>query len=255
MAGRVMAGRMEGKVALISGGARGQGEAHGRLLAEEGAQVLLGDIRDQEGAEAVEAMQADGLDVAYTRLDVTSRADWDRAMETANDLYGGLHVLVNNAGIVGTTRSVTDETEDEWRRIVDVNQTAVFLGMQRAIPLMREAGGGSIINTSSVWGMVGTGDYIGYQATKGAVRMMTKSAAVTYAGENIRVNSVLPGLVMTPMIDDEPEDSIADLREQTPMKRGADPREISYGVLFLASDESSYVTGIDLVIDGGFLAQ
>ncbi len=255
MAGRVMAGRMEGKVALISGGARGQGEAHGRLLAEEGAQVLLGDIRDQEGAEAVEAMQADGLDVAYTRLDVTSRADWDRAMETANDLYGGLHVLVNNAGIVGTTRSVTDETEDEWRRIVDVNQTAIFLGMQRAIPLMREAGGGSIINTSSVWGMVGTGDYIGYQATKGAVRMMTKSAAVTYAGENIRVNSVLPGLVMTPMIDDEPEDSIADLREQTPMKRGADPREISYGVLFLASDESSYVTGIDLVIDGGFLAQ
>ncbi len=250
-----MAGRMEGKVALISGGARGQGEAHGRLLAEEGAQVLLGDIRDQEGAEAVEAMQADGLDVAYTRLDVTSRADWDRAMETANDLYGGLHVLVNNAGIVGTTRSVTDETEDEWRRIVDVNQTAIFLGMQRAIPLMREAGGGSIINTSSVWGMVGTGDYIGYQATKGAVRMMTKSAAVTYAGENIRVNSVLPGLVMTPMIDDEPEDSIADLREQTPMKRGADPREISYGVLFLASDESSYVTGIDLVIDGGFLAQ
>ncbi len=250
-----MAGRMEGKVALISGGARGQGEAHGRLLAEEGAQVLLGDIRDQEGAEAVEAMQADGLDVAYTRLDVTSRADWDRAMETANDLYGGLHVLVNNAGIVGTTRSVTDETEDEWRRIVDVNQTAIFLGMQRAIPLMREAGGGSIINTSSVWGMVGTGDYIGYQATKGAVRMMTKSAAVTYAGENIRVNSVLPGLVMTPMIDDEPEDSIADLRQQTPMKRGADPREISYGVLFLASDESSYVTGIDLVIDGGFLAQ
>jgi NAD(P)-dependent dehydrogenase (short-subunit alcohol dehydrogenase family) len=246
---------MQDKVALVSGGARGQGEAHGRLLAEEGAKVVLGDVLDEAGEQAVQAMKDDGLDVTYMHLDVTSPENWDQAVATAKDLYGGLHVLVNNAGIVGTTASVTDETDDEWERILAVNQTAVYLGMQRTIPLMREAGGGSIINTSSVWGMVGTGDYIGYQATKGAVRLMTKSAAITYAPEKIRVNSVLPGLVMTPMIDDEPEDSIAELLAQTPMDRGCEPREISYGVLFLASDESSYVTGIDLVIDGGFLAQ
>ena len=250
-----MAGRMDGKVAIVTGGARGQGAAHGRLLAEEGAKVLLGDVLDDQGRALEKELTDDGLDVAYVHLDVSSDEDWVSAVHVAQERFGGLHVLVNNAGIVGTTAGVERETLEGWERIVAVNQTGVFLGMKHAVPLMRQAGGGSIVNTSSIWGVAGTEEYIGYQATKGAVRLMTRSAALTHAGDNIRVNSVVPGLVMTPMLDDEPEEAIAAVVEMTPLGRGADPREIAYCVLFLASDESSFVTGTDLVVDGGFLAQ
>jgi NAD(P)-dependent dehydrogenase (short-subunit alcohol dehydrogenase family) len=250
-----MAGRMKGKVAIVTGGARGQGAAHTRLLAEEGAKVVFGDVLDDQGRELEHELLEVGLDVAYVHLDVSSDEDWAAAIRLAEGRFGSVHVLVNNAGIVGTTAGVENETIHGWERIVAVNQTGVLLGMKHVVPRMRRAGGGSIINTSSIWGVAGTEEYIGYQATKGAVRLMTRSAALTHAGDNIRVNSLVPGLVMTPMLDDEPEESITAVVEMTPLGRGAEPREISYGVLFLASDESSFVTGADLVVDGGFLAQ
>jgi NAD(P)-dependent dehydrogenase (short-subunit alcohol dehydrogenase family) len=250
-----MAGRMRGKVAIVTGAARGQGAAHSRLLAEEGAKVVLADVLDEQGHAVEQELRDAGLEVVYVHLDVSSDEDWAAAVEIARERFGGLHVLVNNAGIVGTTAGVEAESLEGWQQIVAVNQTGVFLGMKHAIPLMKRAGGGSIVNTSSIWGVAGTEEYIGYQATKGAVRLMTRSAALTHAGDNIRVNSVVPGLVMTPMLDDEPEDAIAAVVDMTPLGRGADPREISYGVLFLASDEASFVTGTDLVVDGGFLAQ
>jgi len=250
-----MAGRMQGKVAIVTGGSRGQGAAHGRLLAEEGAKVVLGDVLDDQGRELERELLDDGLDVVYVHLDVSSDEDWSTAVQLADERFGGLQVLVNNAGIVGTTAGVESETLEGWQRILAVNQTGVFLGMKHAVPMMKRAGGGSIVNTSSVWGVAGTEEYIGYQATKGAVRLMTRSAALTHAADNIRANSIVPGLVMTPMLDDEPEESIAAVVGMTPLRRGADPREISYAVLFLASDGSSFVTGTDLVVDGGFLAQ
>lgn len=248
-------GRLTDKVALVTGAARGQGASHSRLFAEEGAKVLMGDVRDEEGQAAAQKLIGEGLEAHYVHLDVANDEDWANAMATAADRFGGLQVLVNNAGIVGTTHGVETETLEGWNNVVAINQTGVFLGMKHVIPLMRQAGGGSIINTSSIWGVVGTEEYVAYQATKGAVRLLTRSAALTYACDGIRVNSVCPGLVMTPMLDDEPPEAIEELERITPLGRGAQPREISYGVLFLASDESSYVTGTDLTIDGGFLAQ
>ncbi len=248
-------GRVAGKVALVTGAARGQGAAHARLLAEEGAQVVLGDILDQEGHATAEQLGEDGLDARYVHLDVSSDADWSHAIDLAENEFGGLHVLVNNAGVVGTAKGVEAESLEDWSAVVAINQTGVFLGMKHAIPVMKRVGGGSIINTSSIWGVAGTQEYVAYQATKGAVRMLTRSAALTYAGDGIRVNTVCPGLVMTPMLHDEPPEAIAEVEQMTPLGRGAQPTEIAYGVLFLASDESSFMTGADLTIDGGFLAQ
>lgn len=248
-------GRVAGKVALVTGAARGQGAAHARLLAEEGARVLLGDILDEAGRATAEELGADELDVKYIHLDVASDSDWSNAIQLADKEFGGLDVLVNNAGVVGTAKGVEEESLEDWLTVVSINQTGVFLGMKHAIPMMKRSGGGSIINTSSIWGVAGTQEYVAYQATKGAVRMLTRSAALTYAGDGIRVNSVCPGLVLTPMLDDEPPEAIAEVEQMTPLGRGAQPTEIAYGVLFLASDESSFVTGADLTIDGGFLAQ
>lgn len=248
-------GRVAGKVALVTGAARGQGAAHARLLAEEGARVLLADILDEAGRATAEELGADELDVKYIHLDVASDSDWSNAIQLAEKEFGGLDVLVNNAGVVGTAKGVEEESLEDWLTVVSINQTGVFLGMKHAIPMMKRSGGGSIINTSSIWGVAGTQEYVAYQATKGAVRMLTRSAALTYAGDGIRVNSVCPGLVLTPMLDDEPPEAIAEVEQMTPLGRGAQPTEIAYGVLFLASDESSFVTGADLTIDGGFLAQ
>jgi NAD(P)-dependent dehydrogenase (short-subunit alcohol dehydrogenase family) len=250
-----MAQRVQDRVAIVTGGARGQGAAHTRLLAEEGAKVVFGDVLDDLGRRHEQELLDAGLDVAYVHLDVASDEDWTAAFALAEERFATVSILVNNAGIVGTTAGVENETPEGWERIVAVNQTGVFLGMKHAVPPMKRNGGGSIINTSSIWGIAGTEEYVGYQATKGAVRLMTRSAALSYAGDNIRVNNVVPGLVMTPMLDDEPEESTAAVVEMTPLGRGADPREISYAVLFLASDEASFVTGSDLVVDGGFLAQ
>lgn len=249
-----MGTRVKGKTALVTGGARGLGLAQVRLLAEHGARVILADVLDSAGVEAAGALSSEGLEVAWQHLDVTDPGDWDEAMSFVEERYGRLDVLVNNAGIDASGRGVVEEAEVDWNRTIAVNQTGVLFGMQRAIPLMRRTGGGSIVNISSMWGAVGVEESVAYQASKGAVRQMTKSAAVTYGPENIRVNSVLPGMIVTAINRDQPE-MIASVVKQVPLGREADPREIAWMVLFLASDESSYVTGADFAVDGGFLAR
>jgi NAD(P)-dependent dehydrogenase (short-subunit alcohol dehydrogenase family) len=249
-----MAGRLDGKVALISGAARGMGECEARLFAREGAKVVLGDILEEPGSKVAEEVVRQGGTVTFVRLDVTSEADWQRAVETTERIYGRLHILVNNAGIV--RMAPLDETSlAAWHEVINVNQTGVFLGMKHAIPAMRRAGGGSIINISSVAGLVGLPSIPAYQASKGAVRLLTKHAAVQYAKDNIRVNSIHPGRIETPMTAPlNPERREMVLR-MTPLGRDGKPEEVAYGVLYLASDESSFVTGAELVIDGGYTAQ
>ena len=257
-------GRLDGKVALISGGARGQGATEARLFVTEGAKVVFGDLLDEEGQQVEAEIRASGGDAVYTHLDVTSEADWIAAVDTAVNRYGKLDILVNNAGIVGSRAggvpvSIENATEEAWDRVMAVNAKGVFLGTKYAIPEMRRAGGGSIINISSVSGLVGDRKPSAgaYPASKGAVRLLTKATAIQYAGEWIRCNSVHPGLIETPMTDStfptakDREERIA----ITPIKRIGTPEDIAYGALYLASDESSYITGIELVIDGGFTAE
>jgi NAD(P)-dependent dehydrogenase (short-subunit alcohol dehydrogenase family) len=249
-----MQGRLDGKVAIISGGARGQGAVFGRLFAEQGAKVLLGDIRDEMGEAHARSLQESGLPVLYTHLDVRSPEDWAAAVALAEERFGPVSILVNNAGVISNADAV-NETLENWNRVISINQTGCFLGMKNVVPSMRRAGGGSIINTSSVLGFVGIDGWIAYTATKGAIKLMTKSAAASYAKDNIRVNSICPGQTLTPMVleESDPEGNKA-FAAATLLKRGGQPIEIAYGVLFLASDESSYMTGSELVIDGGFLA-
>ena len=249
--------RLEGKIALISGGARGQGAVEARLFAREGAKVVFGDILDEQGRMVEAELSESGADATYVHLDVTKEADWVSAVEATLSRYGRLDVLVNNAGI-SIRKSIEDTTEEDWDRIMGINAKGVFLGTKHAIPAMRKAGGGSIINISSVAGMVGSRFTGGsYAATKGAVRLLTKSTAIQYAKEGIRCNSVHPGLIETPMNEallSDPE--IREMRLQpVPMGRVGTAEEVAYGVLFLASDESSFMTGSELVIDGGKTAQ
>ena len=249
-----MAGRLDGKVALISGAARGQGAAHAELFANEGARLVLGDILEKEVHAVADEIRAAGGAAEAILLDVTRPVDWVAAVEFAEGTFGRLDVLVNNAGIIDEG-GATDEELEAWHRVIAVNQTGMFLGMKTAVPAMRRAGGGSIINVSSTLGVVGADDYIAYQATKGAVRQMTRSAALSYVKDGIRVNTICPGFIETPMTDDL-EDEIRDHDiGMTPMARAGKPIEVSYAVLYLASDESSFVTGSDLVVDGGYLAQ
>ncbi len=249
----VTAGRLRGKVALITGGARGQGAAEVELFAREGARVIFGDILDELGEALACDLKSQGLQVTYRRLDVTRKEDWDSAVSFAELEHGGVHVLVNNAGIV-TFSSPAETSDKEWDRVIAVNQRGVFYGMRAAIPAMRRANGGAIINISSVFGLGAVPGYFAYQASKAAVIMMSRAAALDLAEHNIRVNTICPGLILTDMTKGEPPDVVeANIRE-TPLKRAGRPEEIAYGALYLASDESSFVTGTELVIDGGYLA-
>ncbi len=249
-------GRLDGKVALISGGARGQGACEAKMFAEEGAKVVFGDILDSEGTALERELTAAGHQVTFVHLDVTKAADWLSAVETAERTYGKLNVLVNNAGIL-IRKEIEETTEEDWDRIMGVNVKGVFLGTKTALPAMRRAGGGSIVNISSTAGLVASSSGAAYSATKGAVRLFTKATAVQHVGENIRCNSVHPGPITTEMIAETVADADGWQRRlrNLPMGRAGAPEEIAYGVLFLASDESSYMTGSELVMDGGTTAQ
>lgn len=261
--------RLAGKVALISGAARGIGAAIARLFVEEGAQVVLGDILEKKAeelaAELNRGIPSDGrsdraagsVRVPPARsvpLDVIKAEEWKSAVASALREFNVLNVLVNNAGVTSLS-GVEETTEEAWQHIVDVNQKGIWLGMKAAIPAMRAAGGGAIVNVSSVYGLMGSGDSLAYHGSKAAVRLLSKSAAVQYAPENIRVNTVLPGFTRSPMIDALPREVIDPIAPSVPMKRLASPREIAYGVLFLASQEASFITGAELVVDGGLTAR
>jgi NAD(P)-dependent dehydrogenase (short-subunit alcohol dehydrogenase family) len=238
-------GRLDGKVALVTGGAQGIGRAVAELFAAEGATVIAGDVKQAEPAAGVENVT----------LDVSQQADWTRVVDAIVARHGRIDVLVNNAGIVHNYGPVHDTDAASWNRVLAVNLTGSFIGMQTVLPAMRRAGKGSIINFSSIWGNVGVPGAAAYNAAKGGVRNMTKNAAVTYAKENIRVNSVHPGLIRTPLVMAQSDDMNAGIIAQTPMGRMGTPEEVAQGCLFLASDDSSFVTGSELIIDGGYLAQ
>ncbi|HJU29509.1 MAG TPA: glucose 1-dehydrogenase [Candidatus Binataceae bacterium] len=247
--------RLKGKVALISGGARGQGAAEAHLFAGEGAKVVVGDVLDdlcKKTADEINAKHGAKTALAL-HLDVTRAADWRAAVEACEREFGGLNVLVNNAGIANV-KGIEETSEEEWDSIVNINQKGVWLGMKAAVPAMRRRGGGSIINISSIYGLIGSPGSAAYHGTKGAVRLLTKSAAVQYAPDKIRVNSVHPGVILTPMVDVVPRAELQPLIELAPMKRGAQPEEVGWCVVFLASDEASFVTGSELVVDGGYTA-
>ncbi len=245
-----MTGRLDGKVALVTGGARGQGASHAQRLAAEGAHVVTGDVLDAEGEKNAAALRADGLDVDHLHLDVTSPSDWIRAVAYAVERHAGLDVLVNNAGIIHVN-PLLEETLEDWNALLAVNVTGVLLGMQAAIPALRARGGGSIINISSVFGLAGASGYVAYCASKAAVVGMTRTAALEHAHDRIRVNAICPGGVRTAMNEEEGSGVVP----LTPMGRRADVREISGTVLFLAGDDSTFVTGAEIVVDGGYLAR
>ncbi len=243
--------KLDGEVALISGGARGMGETHARALLAEGAKVVIADILDEQG----EALAAElGADAVFVHLDVTSEACWSDAIAAAEGAFGAVTVLVNNAGIAHGA-PLEQYTLDMWNAIIAVNQTGVFLGMRAFVPAMQAQKSGSIINVSSIWGNAAVPGAHAYHATKGAVAMMSKNAAITYVGDGIRVNSLHPGFIDTPLTQAQDPGVNAYVVSLTPMKRAGTPREIANGALFLASDEASFMTGSELVIDGGYLAQ
>ena len=248
--------RLEGKVAIISGASGGMGAEEARLFAREGAKVVIADIIDEDGEAVAREIEDTGGEATYVHTDVTSAESWDAAVQTTLDKYGKVDILVNNAGI--SSGSHEDPLDvDGWNNIMDVNSTGVYLGTRAVIPAMLEAGGGSIVNISSIMGFVGgEGGHPAYHASKGAVRIFTKATAVRYGPDGIRANSVHPGF-MPPMRTSNfrSSDERQQLIDLTPLRRTGETIEVANGVLFLASDEASFVTGTELVIDGGFIAR
>ncbi|MBM3926476.1 MAG: SDR family oxidoreductase [SAR202 cluster bacterium] len=249
--------RLNGKVALISGSARGIGEATARLFAREGAAVIVADVLEAEGRAVAESIAKAGGNARFLKLDVRKENDWQQAVYEAESRFGKLNVLVNNAGVSGAQFG-NELTEEAWRFIMDVNSSGVFLGVKAAVPTLKRAGGGSIINMSSQLGVVGSRfTHPAYNASKGAVRTLTKAIAIQYARDGIRCNSVHPGPIDTPMAAGIFTDPAVERQAlaQIPLGRRGHAEEVAYTCLYLASDESSYVTGAELVVDGGWLAQ
>jgi len=236
--------RLQRRIALVTGASSGIGRGVAELFAAEGATVIAADLEPGE---------AFLKKVAYRHLDVTSESEWINLIAAIEAEHGRLDVLVNNAGVIAYS-PVHELTEPEWRRVLDVDQMGVWLGMKSVVPVMRRAGGGSIINLSSAWGVVGGHGAHAYAAAKGAVRSMTRNAAVTYAADNIRANTVVPGWIHTPLTDVQPTSLNDAVLAATPLGRGAHSLDIAYGCVYLASEEATFVTGSDLVIDGGLLA-
>jgi 3alpha(or 20beta)-hydroxysteroid dehydrogenase len=229
------------------------GASHARCFVAQGAKVILGDVNEEDGAKLASEL---GRDALFVKQDVARKADWHTIVKLGQERFGRINVLVNNAGIIGALASTVDLTEQEYQRICSINQTAVFLGMQAVIPGMLQTGGGSIVNISSVAGMVAIygSPNVAYVASKFAVRGMTKQVAVEYGGRNIRVNSVHPGYIKTPMMAAATDENGGEAIKQIPLKRMAESSEVSNLVIFLASDESSFITGTEHVIDGGMTA-
>ena len=250
-------GRLEGKAALISGGAQGQGESEVRLFAKEGARIVFGDILDAKGKKVEAEINEAGGVAKYVHLDVTDEKDWNSAAKLLSKLYGKLDILVNNAGIAMAGKNLEEVTSEEWDRIQEVNSKGVFLGVKAALPYMKASGGGSIVNISSMAGIVGVPGIAAYAASKGAVRLLTKSIAVEYGAHNIRCNSVHPGYIETEMISGllANSEAMTNRLAITPLGIFATAHDVALSVLYLASDESRYVTGSELVIDGGITAQ
>ncbi len=261
-----MAGRLDGKVILLTGAGGGLGSAQARLMAKEGAALMLANLPEDpiiaegkppsglwENAQNVATEIRDGGGKAdVIALDVTKEDQWNAAVTKTEEAFGKLDVLVNNAGIYYHA-GLLDHTIEKFHQIVNVNQLGVLLGMKAAVPAMKRNGGGSIINFASIYGIAGAGVSTAYQSTKGAVRLMTKSAALEFVGENIRINSICPGMFDTNLFESSvPKEAWGPLVDLVPMKRFGKPEEIAYGAVFLASDESSFMTGSDLVIDGGY---
>ncbi|NQD87792.1 SDR family oxidoreductase [Paenarthrobacter sp. CM16] len=243
--------RLAGKVALVTGGSRGQGAAHVRRLASEGATVVAADILDVEGKELAASLESEGFNVRYTRLDVGDAENWSRVIGEVEADFGQLDILVNNAGIIHEV-SLEEETQERWQRILQVNLTGPLLGMQAALPLLRRQVGASIINTASIFGPVGAINNGAYCASKAGLIGLTKTAALEFAPLGIRVNSLCPGGVNSPMTEADPEGGVV---PDTPFKRRANLEEISGVVAFLASSDASFITGAEIVVDGGFTAR
>ena len=248
--------RLRGKVALISGAARGMGAVEARLFAREGARIVLGDVLERDGRQVASEIAGTGAEAVFAKLDVTSEIDWESAVGAAVSRFGRLDVLINNAGVY--LRGPVHETSlEDWDRVMEVNAKGPFLGTRAAIPAMKESGGGSIVNIASFNALVGTTTSAAYNASKAAMRLLTKSTAVQYAVDGIRANAIHPGPTRTAMfLSGFPdEEAIEKRRALVPLGRIGTAEDVAYGALFLASDESSYMTGSDLVIDGGWTAQ
>ncbi len=254
--------RVEGKVAVVTGGVLGIGRATSLLLARESAKVAVVDIKDEEGQNVVDDIKGFGGTAEFWHLDTTKENEVVSVFADIARQFGKINVLVNNAGISGVDKPTHEITEEEWDKVMSVNVKGVFFCTKHAIPYMQKAGGGSIINMSSIYGLRGAGDLPPYHASKGAVRLMSKNDALLYAKDNIRVNSVHPGFIWTPLVEDLGKRSpggVKAFREHLdslhPIGHVGEPDDIAYGVLYLASDESKFLTGSELVIDGGYTAQ
>ena len=251
-------GRVAGKVAVVTGAALGIGRATALLLSQEGARVAVTDVLDEVGQQLAEEISAKGGDARYWHLDTGDEQSVADALAGVVDAYGRLDVLVNNAGISGVSKPTDEITLEEWNRVIAINLTGVFLCTKHAIAYLRRSGGGSVVNLSSIYGLIGAPDAPPYHAAKGGVRLMSKTDALLYAADHIRVNSVHPGFIWTPMVEHFLTDqgaSRASIDELHPIGHMGEPDDIAYGILYLASDESKFVTGSELVIDGGYTAR
>ena len=245
--------RLAGKVALISGAASGLGEAQAMLFAREGASVMLGDIQDENGEAVARAIRDEGGAAHYTRLDVTSLESWTAAVALTVATFGKLTTLVNNAGIFHPG-GIVDETPEGWSKMIAVNQTGPFYGMKAAMPELLKTGNAAIVNISSLFGIIGSPAAISYHASKAAVRLMGKGAALEFAKQGVRVNTIFPGQIRTPILGDITPEQDAAIKAAIPMGNAGEPCDVAYGSLFLASDEAKYISGAELCIDGAWSA-